>query len=141
MKHIAVVTTVASHAEAQSMARALVEHKLVACAQISEIESYYHWQGALQHEPEFRILFKTTAERYAEVERAIRKLHGYELPAIHAYSMAPIYEPYAAWIEGELEGRDGKLGTQTPVSFDKSDEPPRATPTRCSPSFRTPDHG
>lgn len=111
MKHIAVVTTVASRAQAQSMARALVERKLVACAQISEIESYYHWHGALQHEPEFRILCKTTAERYAEVERAIKELHAYELPAIHAYAMDPIYGPYAAWIEDELEGRDGKLET------------------------------
>lgn len=104
MKHIAIVTTVASRAEAQSMARALVERKLVACAQISEIESYYHWQGALQHEPEFRILAKTTAERYPEVERAIKELHSYELPAIHAFAIDQIYGPYAAWIEGEVTG-------------------------------------
>lgn len=104
MKHIAIVTTVANRAEAQSMARALVERKLVACAQISEIESYYHWQGALQHEPEFRILAKTTAERYPEVERAIKELHSYELPAIHAFAIDQIYGPYAAWIEGEVTG-------------------------------------
>jgi len=43
MKYIAVVTTISDLAEAQSMARALVERKLAACVQISEIESFYSW--------------------------------------------------------------------------------------------------
>ena len=40
MKPIAVVTTIGSLEDAQAMARALVERKLAACAQISEIESF-----------------------------------------------------------------------------------------------------
>ena len=47
MKHIAVITTIGALAEAQSMARALVERKLAACVQISEIESFYTWNGAV----------------------------------------------------------------------------------------------
>ena len=39
-KPIAVVTTVGSLADAQAMARTLVERRLAACAQISEIESF-----------------------------------------------------------------------------------------------------
>lgn len=104
MKHIAVVTTVATRAQARSMARALVERQLAACAQISEIESFYRWHGALQQEPEFRVLFKTTDERYPDVERAIKELHTYELPAIHAFSMEKVYGPYAAWIEQQVQG-------------------------------------
>lgn len=102
MKYIAVVTTVATREQAQSLARTLVERRLAACAQISEIESYYHWGGAIQHEPEFRVLFKTTDHRYAEIERAIKEMHAYELPAIHAFAMDPIDERYGAWIRAEL---------------------------------------
>jgi periplasmic divalent cation tolerance protein len=98
-KHIAMVTTVGNLAEAQSMARAVVERKLAACAQISEIESFYTWNDAVQHEKEFRVLFKTTRDCYQAVEDAIRELHSYELPAIHAFPLAEIYAPYAAWIE------------------------------------------
>lgn len=98
MTPIAVITTVGSREEARSMARALVERRLAACAQISEIESIYHWQHALQQEPEWRVLFKTTAERYADVEAAIRALHSYELPAIHALAFEQVFEPYGAWI-------------------------------------------
>jgi periplasmic divalent cation tolerance protein len=93
-----------SRTEAQAMARALVERKLAACAQISEIESFYIWDGAVQNEPEFRILFKTTRERYAAVESAIRELHSYALPAIHAFAFERIHAPYEAWIEDNATG-------------------------------------
>ncbi len=105
MKHIAVVTTIGDRAEAQSMARALVERKLAACVQISEIESFYTWNGEVQNEKEFRVLFKTTSERYQAVEDAIRELHSYELPAIHAFAFEHVYAPYAAWIETNSPGK------------------------------------
>ncbi|HYC64424.1 MAG TPA: divalent-cation tolerance protein CutA [Reyranellaceae bacterium] len=98
MTAIAVVTTVGNRAEAQRIARALVERRLAACAQISEIESFYIWKGAVQNEPEFRVLFKTVRERYGAVEAAIRELHSYELPAIHAYSFERVLPAYEAWI-------------------------------------------
>jgi periplasmic divalent cation tolerance protein len=98
MQLIAVYTTVASVDDARRIARTLVERKLAACAQIAPIESFYAWKGAVQNEAEFRILFKTSAARYAAVETAIRELHPYELPAIHAVALAQVYEPYAAWV-------------------------------------------
>jgi len=99
MKLLAVHTTVASLDAARRMARTLVERKLAACAQIGEIESFYAWQGALANEREFRILFKTTEWRVAEVESAIRELHDYELPAIHAVALEHVDPAYGRWIE------------------------------------------
>ena len=104
MKPIAVVTTVANREDAHRLARTLVERKLAACAQISEIESVYHWKGAVQQEPELRILFKTTDERYALVESTIRELHPYELPAIHAFAFEHVYPVYAEWIAENAGG-------------------------------------
>jgi len=99
MKLLAVYTTVASLAAARDMARALVERKLAACAQIGEIESFYSWQGAVANEREFRILCKTTEARWPAVEAAIRELHDYELPAIHAVALEQVHAPYGRWIE------------------------------------------
>lgn len=96
--YIAVVTTLASRAEAQAMGRALVEQRLVACAQISAIESIYVWDGALQQEPEFRLLCKTTAQRWPAVEAAIRTLHPYQVPAIHACDLQQVHAAYSEWI-------------------------------------------
>ena len=93
-----VVTTVGSREDALLLARALVESRLAACAQIGEIHSVYGWQGAVHEEPEFRVLFKTRAERYAQVEAAIRERHPYELPAIHAIATRHAEAAYAAWV-------------------------------------------
>lgn len=76
----------------------MVERRLAACAQISEIESFYAWDGAIQHDPEYRILFKTSSARYAELERSIQALHPYDLPAITAIEMTHVLDPYADWV-------------------------------------------
>ena len=99
MTAIAVITTVANRKEARALARALVEAKLAACAQITRIESIYSWKGAIEHGKEYRVLFKTLEEHYPAVERAIRELHSYELPAIHAVAFEHVSPVYAAWIE------------------------------------------
>jgi periplasmic divalent cation tolerance protein len=99
MKLVAVYTTVATLEQARTIARALVERRLVACAQIGAIESVYRWDGEVRNEPEFRLLFKTTDTRYEAVEAAIRELHPYELPAIYAVPVEHAHEPYAAWVE------------------------------------------
>ncbi|HEU4627385.1 MAG TPA: divalent-cation tolerance protein CutA [Steroidobacteraceae bacterium] len=104
MKPIAIFTTTGSLEEARRIARELVERRLAACAQISEIESFYRWQGAVQNEKEFRILIKTTAAQYAAVESAVRELHSYELPAIYSMPFEEAYGPYAKWIADESAG-------------------------------------
>lgn len=98
MTLLAVFTTVATREDAQALAGALVESGHVACAQVSAIDSVYRWQGAVQHEPEFRVLLKTTADRYDAVEAAIRARHPYTLPAIWALPVAQAFAPYAEWV-------------------------------------------
>ena len=101
MTPIAVITTVGSRDEAQALAKALVERKLAACVQISAIDSVFHWQDAVQSEPEYRLFCKTTRERYPAIEQAILALHSYELPAICALTFDPVYAPFADWIAAE----------------------------------------
>ena len=98
---IAVVTTVATREQAQALARALVELRLAACVQISAIESVYRWEGAVQSEPEFRLLCKTTAACWPAIEAAICARHGYALPQICAFALDPVNASYAAWVESE----------------------------------------
>jgi periplasmic divalent cation tolerance protein len=99
MTAIAVVTTVGDKKEARHMAQTLVEGGLAACAHIEKIDSVYAWKGKIERGKEYRVLFKTKEARYEAVERAIRELHSYELPAIHAVAFDRISVPYAAWIE------------------------------------------
>ena len=98
MGSIAVFTSIDSPERARAIATALVERRLAACVQVSTIESVYSWQGAVQNDMEYRVMAKTMADRYPEVEAAIRELHSYDLPAIYALDVAAIFEPYAEWV-------------------------------------------
>ena len=99
MSFSAVVTTVGTQADAQRIAQALVERRLVACAQISAIESVYRWNGRVAHEREWRLLLKTRAALVDAVMQALRELHPYDLPALHALALRDVDAAYGAWIE------------------------------------------
>ncbi len=106
MSTIAIMTTTDSLDEARSIAAALVERKLAACVQISSIQSYYLWQGSVQNDDEFRVLVKTTDERYPDVEAAILELHSYDLPAIVAFDFTQGFGPYAEWVADCVSGNE-----------------------------------
>jgi periplasmic divalent cation tolerance protein len=99
---LAVLTTVDDEKAARAIAEALVERRLAACVQVSQIESHYRWEGAVQRDREFRILCKTTADRYDAVESAIVDLHPYDLPAVFAFETAAAYPPFEAWVGDEV---------------------------------------
>ena len=102
-KPIAVFTTTDGLEEARKLAKTLVEQKLAACAQISEIESFYTWDKEVQNDQEFRIMFKTTKDKYKDVEKAILKIHSYDLPAIYAVDVDELYKPYGDWVNESLK--------------------------------------
>ena len=95
---IAIVTTLPTREQALQLARTLVEQRLVACAQLSAIESLYLWNGQFQQEPEVRLTLKAPESHYAAIEAAILERHPYDLPAIHAQRLDRVHEPYGAWI-------------------------------------------
>ena len=103
-KPIAVFTTAGSLEDARKLATTLVEQKLAACAQILEIESFYTWENDVQNDQEFRIMFKTTKDKYKDVEKAILKIHSYDLPAIYAVDIDDIHEPFSEWIADNSTG-------------------------------------
>jgi periplasmic divalent cation tolerance protein len=65
------------------MADRLIGQRLAACVNIlAPCRSVYRWQGKTEDSEEVPLLIKTTAERYAALEAAIRAAHPYELPEI-----------------------------------------------------------
>ncbi|MCA8882556.1 MAG: divalent-cation tolerance protein CutA [Rhodobacteraceae bacterium] len=75
-------TTFPDRNSAMDAVEPILTARLAACANLSEIASLYHWDGALQEEGEIAVLFKTRAALVAQLCAAIRKTHPYELPAI-----------------------------------------------------------
>lgn len=100
MSMLVVFTTLPDPESARHLAQLLVERGLVACAQMDAVDSIYHWDGAIQHDHEHRLMLKTTVDHYPAVEALIREHHPYELPAIYAIPVAHAFAPYADWVAG-----------------------------------------
>lgn len=100
------LTTIGSREEAESIARTLLDERLVACANLLPgCRSLYLWQGAFEEADETLVLFKTTRNRYRAFEERLRALHPYELPEIVALSPDAVLPAYAAWVIGETRRR------------------------------------
>lgn len=102
MKPLLVLTNLPDRAAAESLADALITEQLAACVNIlAPCRSVYRWQGAVQHDEEHPLLIKTTEERYAALEQAIRTRHPYELPEIVAVRIERGLAAYLEWLAAE----------------------------------------
>ena len=75
-------TTCKDKDEAKRIANHLLGMKLIACANMFEIRSLYHWKGELRDEAEVFLLMKSREDNWPAIERETAKAHSYELPAI-----------------------------------------------------------
>jgi periplasmic divalent cation tolerance protein len=100
--NLLVLTNLPDRAAAERLAGMLVEKRLAACVNIlAPCRSVYRWKDAIQHDEEHPMLIKTTAERYAELEQALRAGHPYELPEIIAVPIERGLDAYLAWLAAE----------------------------------------
>jgi periplasmic divalent cation tolerance protein len=104
MAALLVLTNVPERAAAERLADMLVEEQLAACVNIlAPCRSVYRWKGAMQHDEEHPMLIKTTTERYAALEQALRAAHPYELPEIIAVPVERGLPAYLEWIAAETQ--------------------------------------
>ena len=102
MSALLVLTNLPDRAAAERIGDLLIENRLAACVNIlAPCRSVYRWKGAVQHDEEHPLLVKTTTERYAELERAIRGAHPYELPEIIAVPIEHGLPEYLEWVSAE----------------------------------------
>ena len=84
--------------EADTIGKSLVKKKLVACANIFPVGSFYYWNEKLVEDNEFVLLLKTLPETYDILKKEIKKLHSYDLPAIIKIN-AEANGEYEKWIK------------------------------------------
>ena len=96
-----VLVTCGSRREARKIARAVVGARLAACVNVvaGPVESVYRWKGKVRSAREFLLLMKTTASRLAQLENAVKRLHGYEVPEFLELRVSGGSEAYLDWLE------------------------------------------
>lgn len=99
-----VFVTCANRREAAKIARAIVEARLAACANIlpGRLHSIYRWKGKVESARETMIILKTSRRRFDALRRKIERLHSYNTPEIIALPITIGARKYLAWIEDSL---------------------------------------
>lgn len=83
----------------RKLARAALEARLVACANLMlRLESHYWWRGKLEQAAEVLILFKTTASRVSQLEKLILMQHPYETPEFIVLKVDRGNQRYLDWL-------------------------------------------
>jgi periplasmic divalent cation tolerance protein len=102
---IIVLSSCATEADAERLARALVEGRFAACVNIVPgARSFYHWKGEIESSQEFLLLVKTSRDLFPALRAEIEKLHPYELPEIVAIPIVAGSDNYLAWLQSNLRG-------------------------------------
>jgi periplasmic divalent cation tolerance protein len=95
---VVVTTTVERRADAQRLARQIVETRLAACVQCAPIRSVYRWKGRVNTASEYQLAAKTPRTRAAALIKFIRKHHPYELPEILVLPVQGGLPAYLKWV-------------------------------------------
>ncbi len=106
MSNIVVLITAPSEEEAAKIARALIEERLAACANIvKNIRSVYRWEGKIEDDPEVLMVVKTREALFDALEKRVMELHSYSVPEVIALPIVRGSEAYLKWLEEETEGQ------------------------------------
>jgi periplasmic divalent cation tolerance protein len=96
-------TTTGSRKDAETLAAEMVRRRLAACAQIlGPIRSVYWWNGAVESEEEYLVLFKTRETLAERFKHELAELHTYEVPEILLFEIRDGGSSYLDWLAGEV---------------------------------------
>jgi periplasmic divalent cation tolerance protein len=99
------LSTAADAEQAQAIARALVEERLIACANlVPGLTSIYRWRDAVQVEPEVLLVMKTRRSLVPRLKERLPELHSYEVPELVVTPLVDGLDPYCRWVRESTEG-------------------------------------
>ena len=91
--------TASSQEMAQSMAKQLLDKKLIACANLlPPHKSIYQWEGQLCQEEEHIVILKSRKSLAQKVETEIKNIHPYECPCILQFESSQSNREFYQWL-------------------------------------------
>lgn len=91
---------------AKDLGKKLLEKGLIACYNLTSVDSAYWWKGELEEGEEILMILKTKLENFDKIETFLKENSGYEVPEIVAVKPEQVNVPYSNWVEEETS--DGK---------------------------------
>jgi periplasmic divalent cation tolerance protein len=101
---IVVLNTCASEAEAERLARLLVEQRLAACVSVvPRLRSFYRWKGAVEQSEEWLLLIKSSRPLFESLRAALEQAHSHEVPEVLALPVVDGSAGYLEWLQASLQ--------------------------------------
>jgi len=95
--------TAANLDEARTIVEKLLEENFISCASIIPlVESWYVWEGEVVTDQEIKVVMKTMADQYKNVESLINKYHSYEIPEILSFKIDQGNDSYLKWMYDQV---------------------------------------
>lgn len=99
-----VYTTVAKRTDAVKLSEALLDARLIACANIvGPTQALYRWKGQKKRETEYLVFMKTLLSHALPMKKKIEKVHPYECPCILTIPVQDANPEFVRWCEGEVK--------------------------------------
>ena len=96
-----VLVTHPNKEHAERITRGVIDAKLAACVLVTDVKSFYNWEGKLNQDDEVVTILKTSTDKVADLENYIETNHDYDVPAIISFQ-ANANESYGNWLNYQL---------------------------------------
>ena len=98
MKPVLIISTYPNKKSILKIANELVKTKIIACVNISKIDSVYSWNGKIQNSSEYIAIFKTITKNKTKLRKKITETHPYDVPEIVEIDVTSINKSYLNWL-------------------------------------------
>lgn len=98
MKPVLIISTYPNKKSILKIANDLVKTKIIACVNISKIDSVYSWNGKIQNSAEYLAIFKTVTKNKSKLKKKIAETHPYDVPEIAEIDVTSINKSYLNWL-------------------------------------------
>ena len=98
MKPVLIISTYPNKKSILKIANDLVKSKIIACVNISKIDSVYSWNGTIQNSAEYIAIFKTVPKNKSKLKKIIAETHPYDVPEIAEINVTSINKSYLNWL-------------------------------------------
>jgi periplasmic divalent cation tolerance protein len=98
------LTTVADKRMGESLAKKLLDKKLIACCNLTDVDcSIYSWKEKICDEKEKLLILKTFKIKIPDIEVVLNQDHPYECPEIIAINVDYVGEKYLNWMKQQID--------------------------------------
>ena len=98
MKPVLIISTYPNKKSISKISNDLIKNKIIACVNISKIDSIYSWNGKIQNSPEYIAIFKTVTKNKTKLKKVIAETHPYDVPEIAEIDVNSINKSYLNWL-------------------------------------------